>query len=88
MRNLTRISVDDLTNKQDRYFETLTDEPKVGDYTPSASSQVTMAPSNSLILEKLCQREDPLHTIWMFYCSGIKDMTNDYACIMINLITK
>ena len=49
IRNLSRISVDDFKSKLDKYLETLPDEPKVGDYTPSACSQVTMAPSNSII---------------------------------------
>ena len=51
LRNSNVNNIEDFKSLLDKYLESIPDEPKVGDYIPSACDQVTMKPSNSLICQ-------------------------------------
>ena len=49
VRNLTRVSVEEFKCSLDKFLEKLPDEPKVGNYIPSACNLITASPSNSIL---------------------------------------
>ena len=49
IRDLSKISVEAFKEKLDLYLQTIPDEPYLQGYTPTACSQETGKPSNSLI---------------------------------------
>ena len=49
LRNLTKISTNDFKASLDLHLQAIPDQPKFQGYTPTACSQVTANPSNSII---------------------------------------
>ena len=50
IRNSTKISVDDFKIKLDQFLAKLPDQPKIGDLVPNVFDQLSMKPSNSIIM--------------------------------------
>ena len=50
IRNSTKISVDDFKIKLDQFLTKLPDQPKIGDLVPNVCDQLSMKPSNSIIM--------------------------------------
>ena len=51
LRNSRGNDIEEFKSKLDKYLESIPDEPKVGEYIPSACDQITLKPSNSLICQ-------------------------------------
>ena len=51
LRNSKVTNIEDFKYLLDKYLESIPDEPKVGEYIPTACDQMTMKPSNSLICQ-------------------------------------
>ena len=51
LRNSKGKNIEDFKTLLDKHLESIPDEPKVGDYIPSACDQITLKPSNSLICQ-------------------------------------
>ena len=56
IRDLNKISVDKFKEKLDFYLQTIPDEPNLNGYIPTACSQQTGCPSNSLIDQAKSQK--------------------------------
>ena len=48
VRNMTKVSVDELKEKLDNFLACLPDHPKIGNLVPNICDQATARPSNSL----------------------------------------
>ena len=51
LRNRKGNDIEDFKYLLDKHLESIPDEPKVGEYIPSACDQITLKPSNSLICQ-------------------------------------
>ena len=56
LRNSKSKDVEEFKSLLDNFLQSIPDEPKVGEYVPSACDQITLKPSNSLI----CQTQKKL----------------------------
>ena len=49
VRSTTNVTVEEFKSSLDKFLEKLPDEPKVGNYVPSACNILTASPTNSII---------------------------------------